>query len=296
MSGVHHEHENDPWTIDVVDHAPRTESPEYVASRKLMQKIIATLDDWVLGKGPYQDHHGGSVWVKDDDGWLFTQLPLGIEWSAQFCADPAKVDKLRVMAGRLVRAFPDTLPAYEDLGYGAGRALLGKQITTPEDVARWTDSIFNAAMPVPAAVHTGKLPKGAGYHHYPKPIVDIDHFRRDDFNLFVTDQKGLPAVVVPASADPTDRRVWLLGANHDSTYARKLSTHPQEPAGRAADGGAPPSARAIPAIATEAIAPDIPAPGQPTFSADIVDHPALLDADDYLAKKAFADSGRHRRH
>jgi hypothetical protein len=282
MSGTHTEHENDPWTIDVVDHPPRKDSPEYVASRKLMHKIIAEVDDWILGPGPYQDHHGGAVWVKDDDGWLLTQLPLGIEWSAQFCADPAKIDKLRVMAGRIVRAFPATLPTYEALGYTAGKQLLATEITTPDDIARWTDSIFNASMPVPAAVHTGKLPKGAGYHHYPKPIVDIDHFRRDDFHLFVTDQQGLPAVVVPASADPNDGQVWLLGANHGSDYARLLASHPEtSPAER------------IPGLAIQDMEPDFaPEPGQPTFSGEI-DHPALLPATDYLAQQAFAGPQSH---
>jgi hypothetical protein len=287
MSGTHQEHENDPWTIDVVDHLPRKESPEYVASRKLMMKIIDTVDDWVLGAGPYQDHHGGSVWVKDDEGWLFTQLPLGIEWSAQFCADPAKIDKLRAMANRIVGAFPDTLPAYEQLGYDAGKNLLSTPIKTPTDIAHWTDSIFNASMPIPAALHTGKLPKGAGYHHYPKPIVDIDRFRRDDFNLFVTDQKGLPAVVVPASADPHDKRVWLLGANHGSTYAAKLST-PREPTTHRE-----PPTDAAPRLGVQDIEPDFaPEPGQPTYTEDIIEHPALLKADDYLARKAFGDPPR----
>jgi hypothetical protein len=282
MAGVHHEHEDDPWTIDVVDHPPRKDSPEYVASRTLMHKIIAQVDDWVLGPAPYQDHHGGSVWVKDDEGWLFTQLPLGIEWSAQFCADPAKVDKLRVHAARIVKAFPETLPAYAALGYSKGAQLLSTVITTADDVARWTDSIFNASMPVPASVHTGKLPKGAGYHHYPKPIVDIDHFRRDDFTLFVTDQKGLPAVVVPVSADPSDKRVWLLGANHDSAYAGLLASAPHTHAHASITGPAPDGAFEPHA-----------APGQPTFKEEPIDHPALLPATDFLAQQAFAGIRTH---
>ena len=35
-SGVHTEHEDMPWTIDVGDHAQRSDSPGYVRSRKLM--------------------------------------------------------------------------------------------------------------------------------------------------------------------------------------------------------------------------------------------------------------------
>jgi hypothetical protein len=67
------------------------------------------------------------------------------------------------------------------------------------------------------------LPKGAGYHHYPKPIVDIDHFRFDDFQLFVTDADGLPAVVVPvAPRGSGDGRVRLIAAHPDSRYVRML--------------------------------------------------------------------------
>jgi hypothetical protein len=132
---------------------------------------------------------------------LFLQQPLGIEWSAQYCADPAKVDLLRQNAKRAVDAFPETIPAYEAFGYHAATELLQSPITTAADVSRWTDSIFNASMPVPRAAHTGTLPSGAGHHHYPKPIVDIAHFKRADFNLFVTDH-GFPAVVVPMSSDP----------------------------------------------------------------------------------------------
>ena len=288
MFGLHRRKENFPWTIDVVDHPQRKDSPEYVASRRLMHRIISQVDDWVLGPGPYQDHHGGSVWVKDADGWLFTQLPLGIEWSAQFCADPAKIDKLRVLAGRIVRAFPATLPAYDELGYHAGEQLLTTKITTADDVARWTDSIFNASMPVPAAVHTGVLPKGAGYHHYPKPIVDIDHFRRDDFKLFVTDKKGLPAAVVPVSANPADKRVWLLAANHNSTYAKLLAAQPHSHPHTAV-----PSPPPRPGGVGAGMEPDILPPGQPTFTDEPADDRTLLPATDYLAQQAFADPQEH---
>ncbi|CUR57627.1 hypothetical protein NOCA2430006 [metagenome] len=218
----HHRTEELRWTIVVAEHPPRTESSGYRASRTLMGKIIATVPEWMMGEGPYQDHHGGSIWVKDAEGWLCLLQPLGIEWSAQFCADPAKIDRIRLSARRAVAAFPLTIPGYEELGYTRGRSLLDTEITTADQVADWTDSIFNASMPLHAHSHSGVLPTGAGYHHYPKPIVDIDHFRRDDFMLFVTDEEGLPAVVVPVTADPEDKRVRLLAANAASVYAARL--------------------------------------------------------------------------
>lgn len=223
MAGTHPEHEDFPWTIAVLDHPPRKDTPAYGRSRRLMIKLVGTLPDWVLGGDAYEDHHGGAIWVQDAAGWLCLQLPLGIEWSAQFCADPAKVDRLRQYAGRVVAAFPATLPGYTALGYKDADQLLTTPITTAAQVSAWTDSIFNASLPLPQAVHTGVLPAGAGYHHYPKPIVDIDHFRFDDFRLFVTDPEGLPAVVVPvARRGSGDGRVRLIAAHPGSRYARRL--------------------------------------------------------------------------
>lgn len=228
MADSHTQREDFPWMIVIPDHPPREESTGYRHSRALMQKLVATTPDWMLGGTGYQDHHGGSVWVKDDQGWLCLQLPLGIEWSAQFCADPAKVDRLRLYARRVVAAYPDTLAGYTELGYDEGSALLETGIVDGPGVAAWTDSIFNASFPLPAGSHTGVLPKGAGYHHYPKPIVDIDHFRFDDFNLFVDDPTGLPAVVVPVGRRGSgDGRVRLLGAHPDSAYVKRLPGQPE---------------------------------------------------------------------
>jgi regulator of extracellular matrix RemA (YlzA/DUF370 family) len=223
MAGTHPEHQDFPWTIAVVDHPPRNETAAFARSRRLMLKLVGTIPDWVLAGDAYEDHHGGAVWVKDAAGWLCLQLPLGIEWSAQFCADPAKVDRLRQYAQRVVAAFPGTLPGYTALGYKDAAALLTTPISSAAHVSAWTDSIFNASLPLPQASHTGVLPTGAGYHHYPKPIVDIDHFRFDDFQLFVTDPEGLPAVVVPvARRGSGDGRVRLIAAHPDSRYVQRL--------------------------------------------------------------------------
>jgi hypothetical protein len=272
VTGTHSEKEDFPWMIAVVDHPVRKDSPAYVHSRALMHRLVASSDDWILSGDDYQDHHGGSVWVKDQQGWLCLQLPLGIEWSAQFCADPAKVDKLRQYAQRVVDGFPDTLPGYEAFGYHAGPDLLSTPITDPDGVAAWTDSIFNASLPLPADAHTGVLPRGAGYHHYPKPIVDIDHFRFGDFQLFVTDPDGLPAVVVPVSPRGSgDGRVRLLAAHVASRYIRRLAPQAGPAPDQADTGGA----------AGLAAAPPRPE--------DTSDQSDVLPADDPLAQSAFAD-------
>jgi hypothetical protein len=224
MTATHPEQEDFPWAIAVVDHPPRTDSPLYRRSRALMNTLAASLDTWIYGPGPYEDHHGGGLWVKDATGWLCLQLPLGVEWSAQFCADPAKLEALRLEAKRIIDAFPATLGGYTGLGYQDAEAILTTPITDASGVQSWTDSIFNASVPLPAHTHSGALPTGAGYHHYPKPIVDIDHFRFDSFQLFVTDPDGLPAVVVPVSPPGSgDSRVRLLATHPRSTYASRLA-------------------------------------------------------------------------
>jgi hypothetical protein len=265
MTPTHHEREDFPWIIAVVDHPQRVDSPAYVRSRTLMHKLVAAIPDWILAGDPYQDHHGGAVWVKDDIGWLCLQLPLGIEWAAQFCADPKKVDELRQYAARVVAAFPATLPGYQAFGYPSGDQVLHTPITDAAGIEAWTDSIFNASLPLPATTHTGVLPTGAGYHHYPKPIVDIDHFRYDDFQLFVTDSAGLPAAVVPVSPRGSgDGRVRLLAAHPQSRYLGHLRA-----------GTAPGQA----AMATEG----------PPGGVD-----GLLEADDPLAEQAFARQSQTR--
>jgi Family of unknown function (DUF6424) len=276
MTETHPEHEDFPWMIAVVDHPPRSDSPAYVRSRALMRQLVAATTDWTFAGENYQDHHGGSVWVKDAQGWMCLQVPLGIEWSAQFCADPAKIDGLRQYAARVVAGFPDTLPGYEALGYHDGASLLVTTITDADGVAAWTDSIFNASLPLPAAAHTGVLPAAAGYHHYPKPIVDIDHFRFSDFQLFVTDPAALPAVVVPVGQRGSgDGRVRLLAAHPASAYVRLLPG--------AAPAPADPAAAEVPRQAT-ALVPERAAaevPGPPP-------EPGVLPADDPLAQQAFA--------
>src|SRR5215472_9411437 len=80
----HTEHEMVGWTIDIPDHPQRTDSPAFVAARAFAQKIMATLTtatDQPYGPGPWQMHHGGSLWTYDDHGWFLVLNTLGSEWS-----------------------------------------------------------------------------------------------------------------------------------------------------------------------------------------------------------------------
>jgi hypothetical protein len=205
--GTHTEHEDHGWDISIPDHPPRTDSPEYVESRRVMNQIARESAGFYYGQPPYQDHHGGGLWLKDATGWFLARNLAGIEWASQFCADPARVDLLRQNAARLYAAFPDAVSA---LGIAD---LLATPITDAAGVATWTDSICNASVALTPGMHTGVLPKAGGVHHYPAPIVEIETFCRDDFQLFVTDDQGRPVAVVPvAPRGSGDRRVLVLWA------------------------------------------------------------------------------------
>ena len=79
--GQHTEHEDDPWTINIPDHAERTDSPTFVAARGFAHKIMDTLTAWPYDRGPWQMHHGGSLWTFDDNGWfLVTHSQLARVW------------------------------------------------------------------------------------------------------------------------------------------------------------------------------------------------------------------------
>jgi Family of unknown function (DUF6424) len=225
---VHSESEAHPWAIEVPDHPARADSPEYVAARTKMNEIASGATGLVYGPAPFQDHHGGALWLKDGQGWFLVRNLAGIEWSAQFCADPAKVDLLRQNAKRLYDLLAPEIKQELDPG-----GLLDTAIQDAAGVARWTDSIFNAGVPLQPSFHTGVLPGGgapdpaagqepAGVHHYPTPIVDIQLFKYDDFQLWVTDEQGNPAAVAPVSRRGSgDASVHVLYATPGSRLAQQ---------------------------------------------------------------------------
>lgn len=209
-SSTHEESEDHPWTIRIPDHPTRTDSPAYRDSRDRMNENAESVDDFFYGPPGYEDHHGGGLWLKDDVGWFLVRNVAGIEWSAQFCADPAKVDLLRQNARRLYAAFPD---AVEELGI---RELLDTPIETAADVAAWTDSICNASVPLSAGTHRGVLPSAGGIHHYPSPIAEIALFKRDDFPLWVTEENHEIAVVPMSPPGSGDGRVRIVHVSEEA--------------------------------------------------------------------------------
>lgn len=215
---THTEHENDAWTINIGDHPGRADTPLYGRSRKHMISAVQDAQPWIFGPPPYQDHHGGGVWVIGTDGLpAMYLLPAGIEWSAQFCADPAKVDVLRRNAAALVDAFPGTRNWYTATlrMSAADLAILTTPITDAAGVAVWTDSFWNASVPLPQSYHTGMPPKAApGYHHAPKPIVDIRTFVQDDFVLFPKPGVAVLPVAPRGSGDGRVAVAWVESDYH----------------------------------------------------------------------------------
>jgi hypothetical protein len=217
VTGVHSLHEDNPWTIDYDGHDPRKDSPLYTRSRKLLTEIARSTTQgngglpWFFGespgKTPWEDHHGGGLWAYGSEGWFYVRNYAGMEWASQFCADPALVERLRENAVRLYEGFPKTEGQIRALDSSYPfKAILTTPIKAAPDVAQWTDSIFNASMPLPKGRHTG-VPKDDpsanmchGVHHYPTPIWDIELFKRADFTLWVKDGQGKPTAVVPMHA------------------------------------------------------------------------------------------------
>lgn len=219
------------WKIEIPDHPARSDSPEYVASRHKMREIASEALGLIYGPGPFEAHRGGSLWLKDGHGWFLVRNLAGVERSARFCVDPTKVDLLRQNAKRLYDLLaPEVKQELDPAG------LLDTPIQDADGVARWVDSIFNAGVPLQSDFHTGVLPVGdeqnlatttgqrpAGVHHYPGPVADIQLFKYDDFQLWVTDEQGNPAAVAPvAPRGSGDARVQVLYATPGSQLADQM--------------------------------------------------------------------------
>ncbi|MFE9776259.1 DUF6424 family protein [Streptomyces sp. NPDC005931] len=222
---------NHPWKIRLVSHAERRETPQFRAAKKAAKKILAEMSEDRLPYGPgptasehWEMHHGGSLWVRGTGGWRLYRARVGVEWSMQFCAAPERIDRLRQDAAELVAAFPLTLPALVALGYEEAEDLLRTPITDADGVESWTDSLFNACVPLTRGNHQGILPKVPGEHHYPWPIKGADYFRFDDFRLWVTLPDGTHGAVTPVDRRGSgDGHVRLMHVPEGSAAADSVA-------------------------------------------------------------------------
>jgi len=182
------------WTIEDLRHPERT--PEYRAVPRKIDEITPESIKLIYGAGSYRDYPSGSLWLKDANGWFMVSNLAGIPRAAQFCADPSKVDLLRQNAKRLYDLTSPEVKQELDQD-----RLLDTPITDAGGVARWADSIFNSGF------------GAAGTNQYPGSIVDIQLFKYDDFNLWVTDEEGNQIAVAPMNSRGSgDARVRVLYA------------------------------------------------------------------------------------
>ena len=226
VSAVHSIKVGETLEQNIEGHAARTDSKEFRAARATLQKIIATLKPNPYGDGPIQAHHGGSVWIYDGENWRMVANWAGIEWSVQFCCDPAKVDALRQTARTITDAFPQTIPQFEALGYH-DTDILTTPIADPTGIARYVDSIWNSCVPIPQPGHTGRVgstsPLAAGVHNYPETMCAIPRVMRSDFIPFHVDAATkTDADVVPvAPRGSGDGRTRVVFAENGNPLAAK---------------------------------------------------------------------------
>lgn len=203
---------------NVEGHAARVDSKEFIAARSALHKILAEQKDHFFGHGDgenaVQAHHGGSIWVHDGEQWRMYLNLAGIEWSAQFSCDPASVDKLRENALFLTKVFPATIGQLQRIGYTDAEKVLNTKIVDAAGIAAFTDSLFNACVPLPQKVHTGAITasdsRSAGRHTYPAPNTDIVFICRKDFTPFVFDKGAVVHVHAVAPAGSSDKRVRVV--------------------------------------------------------------------------------------
>lgn len=137
---LHSESEDHPWKVQVPDHPARQDSPEFAAARRKMNELAGQAAGLIYGPAPYQDHHGGSLWLKDGQGWFMVRNLAGIEWSSQFCLDGEVrvltrdlrwVPIKEVRAGQFLLGFDEDVPRGRWRRWRAAEVLAASVITRP---------------------------------------------------------------------------------------------------------------------------------------------------------------------
>jgi hypothetical protein len=171
----------EPAKLYTADHPPRTDSPEYIASRTWLttqamggcvicggESDLTHPGSVEPAAGILQDHHGGGIYVvpKGTNEPVLVGLNLfPIEWSEGWGADPTtiarRVGGLNALLGLL------------------GQPTYTTAIDTTADVMAYVDSVFNANIKLCAAHHIALEEKNTkdanghqavGIHSIPFPI------------------------------------------------------------------------------------------------------------------------------
>jgi len=170
------EHVGEQAVLYTADHPPRTDSPTYVAARKVLMNsrkggcvVCGGTPDMshpelepIADSHGLEDHHGGGIYVKD----VLVALNLfGTEWSLGFSADPKIVAKMVANLNIVLTALGE--PTYD------------KPITNTTEVMAFVDSTFNANVKLCKPHHTGRMDhpskdargiEAVGIHEIPFPI------------------------------------------------------------------------------------------------------------------------------
>ncbi len=174
--GVHEETVGEVAHVEVADHPPRTDSPEYKATHRWLMSQVAG-GCFVCG-GPVdlshpdapadaaalklEDHHGGAITLR---GVLVALNLFPLEWSQGYGADPATVARFVKQLNLVLRELGE--PTYD------------QPITTVPEVMAYVDGRLNASLKLCSVHHratqTQHTPdvnghEGVGIHEIPAPI------------------------------------------------------------------------------------------------------------------------------
>lgn len=159
--------------LETADHPPRTDSPEYIATRKWL--MSSTFGGCFVCGGPgdlshpevanshgLEDHHSNGLHYK---GVLFGLGLIPMEWSLGWAADPAVVTRFVALTNTILTELGE--PAYD------------LPITDTAGVMAWTDSRMNANVILCRAHHIGTQTQhtpdvngheAVGIHEIPLPV------------------------------------------------------------------------------------------------------------------------------
>jgi uncharacterized protein DUF6424 len=204
---VHTETETHTWSVNVAGHPQRADSPEYAAAKSKMNEIAAQAPGLLYGPGPFQDHHGGALWLKDDRGWFMVRNLAGIEWSAQFCVsadvrilttDLRWIPAGEVRVGDHLAGFDENIPASGRRRWRRSVVERAEVITRPCYSVVFEDGSQACATADHLWLACG--PAGSGY-------AEADWYRTD---ALVSRQGGARAVVMPTEVWSEDTS-WEAG-------------------------------------------------------------------------------------
>lgn len=229
--------------VETATHPPRTDSPEYLRTRKWLMGVVAGgcyicggpvdlqhPDAPANAKGLLQDHHGGGLLVHDVLVG-FNLFPL--EWSMGWGADPARV------SGFIQQLLDAKALGASDLA-AAGITL---PLADTSAVMKWVDSAFNANVKLCAAHHIGEPTshtpdanghEAVGIHNAPWPVLAAqatwDWSRGDMFMGSTGTIVGAPHPTKPGHAvvvhvDPAHPGSYHIGQELPPTHPHARALH-----------------------------------------------------------------------